>query len=143
MGFFILGVHIMRNLSQEQKNQLLQSKSVLSVTESQVVYSPEFKKFAVKFRNEGMHPHDIFIEGHLDFDFIDYSYMRKTIDRWCDLHSQYGDDYFKVETRGKNKITKLDNDDLDNWTDEDLKTLILVYEQMVEELGKKKASPKK
>jgi hypothetical protein len=29
------------------------------------------------------------------------------------------------------------------WTDEDLKTLILVYEQMVEDLGKKKASPKK
>ena len=133
----------MRNLSKDQKNQLLGSKSVISVSESQVVYSPEFKKLAIMLRNEGMHPHEIFIEGDLDFEFIDYPYMRKTIDRWCDLHEQYGDDYFKVETRGKNKKTKLDNDDLDSWTDEDLKTLILVYEQMVEDLGKKKASTKK
>ena len=128
----------MRNLSKEQKDQLLTSKSVVSVTESQVIYSAEFKKLAIKLRNEGIHPHDIFVEGNLDFDFIEYPYMRKTIDRWCELYEQYGDDYFKVETRGKNKRTKLDNDDLDNWTDEDLKTLILVYEQMVEDLGKKK-----
>ena len=133
----------MRNLSEDQKNQLLGSKSVISVSESQVVYSPEFKKLAINLRNEGMHPHEIFIEGDLDFDFIEFPYMRKTIDRWCDLHEQYGDDYFKVETRGKNKKAKLDNDDLDSWTDEDLKTLILVYEQMVEELGKKNASTKK
>lgn len=133
----------MRNLSKDQKDQLLKSKSIESVTESQVVYSVEFKKLAIKLRNEGMHPHEIFIEGDLDFEFIDLPYMRKTIDRWCDLHEQYGDDYFKVESRGKNKKTKLNNDDLDNWTDEDLKTLILVYEQMVEELGKKKASTKK
>jgi hypothetical protein len=133
----------MRNLSKEQKDQLLKSKSVVSVSESQVVYSPDFKKLAIRLRNEGMHPHDIFIEGDLDLDFIDFPYMRKTIDRWCDLHDQYGDDYFKVETRGTNKKPKLDNNDLDNWTDEDLKTLILVYEQMVEDLGKKKASTKK
>jgi hypothetical protein len=133
----------MRNLSKDQKDQLLKSKSIESVTESQVVYSVEFKKLAIKLRNEGMHPHEIFIEGDLDFEFIDLPYMRKTIDRWSDLHEQYGDDYFKVESRGKNKKTKLNNDDLDNWTDEDLKTLILVYEQMVEELGKKKASTKK
>jgi hypothetical protein len=133
----------MRNLSSDQKNQLLTSKSVTSVTESQVIYSVEFKKMAIKLRNAGMHPHEIFIEGDLNFDFIDLPYMRKTIDRWCDLYEEYGDDYFKIETRGKNKQKKFKDEDLDGWTDEDLKTLVLVYEQMVEDLGKKKASAKK
>jgi len=133
----------MRNLSSEQKNQLLQSKSVVSVTESQVIYSVEFKRLAVKLRNEGFHFSDIFAEGDLDFDFIDPLYMRKTIDRWCDLFEKHGELYFTVESRGKNKTKNLNEVDLDNWSSEDLKTLVLVYEEMVKELGKKKALTKK
>lgn len=95
-------------------------------------------------KKEGIPPHEIFIEGELDFEFIDLAYMRKTLDRWCDLYDEYGEVYFSEELRGKRgKGKKLDNNDLDNWEAEDLKMMILVYENMIEELGKKKASPKK
>jgi hypothetical protein len=134
----------MRNLSKDQRDLMLSSPSVESLTESQVVYTSEFKKLAIKLREQGLTPDEIFIEGGLDFDFIDYDYMRKTIDRWCDLHDRIGDKMFTVETRGKRGHGKKFNpDDLDTFSKEDLKMLVYVLEGVVDELGKTKASSKK
>ncbi len=134
----------MRNLSKDQRDQLLSSPSVDSLTESQVVYTSDFKKLAIKLREQGMSPDEIFIEGDLDFDFIDYDYMRKTIDRWCNMYARFGDNMFTLETRGKRgNGKKFDPDDLDTFSKEDLKMLVYVLEGVVYELGKTKASSKK
>ena len=134
----------MRNLSKDQRDQLLSSPSVHSLTESQVVYTSDFKKLAIKLREQGLSPDEIFIEGDLDFEFIDYDYMRKTIDRWCDIHNRLGDKMFTLETRGKRgNGKKFDPDDLDTFSKEDLKMLVYVLEGVVDELGKTKASSKK
>jgi len=99
---------------------------------------------AIKLREQGLSPDEIFIEGDLDFEFMDYDYMRKTIDRWCDMHNRLGDKMFTLETRGKRgNGKKFDPDDLDTFSKEDLKMLVYVLEGVVDELGKTKASSKK
>ena len=133
----------MQNLSMSQKRALLKNPNVAKITDSHVVFTPKFKIKAVELYLSGKSAEDIFISNGIEPSMFIPDFCRSCIKRWVLKFETNGKDAFKIETRGSGTPTKPVTNNLDSYSVEDLKAIIIVQEEMIEELKKKKALARK
>lgn len=133
----------MQNLSKSDKRALLENPNVEKITESHVVFTPKFKIKAVELYLSGKSPEDIFLSYGIEPSVFIPDFCRSCIKRWLLKYEANGKDSFKSETRGSGTPTKPVTNKLDSYSVEDLKAIIIVQEEMIEELKKKKALARK
>lgn len=133
----------MQNLSKAHKKALLENPNVVKITESHVVFTPKFKVKAVELYLSGTSPTDIFVSNGIDPSIFIPDFCRNCIKRWVVKYESEGKDAFSRETRGSGTPTKPVKSNLDSYSMDDLKSIILVQEEMIEELKKRKALARK
>ena len=133
----------MQNLSMSQKRALLKNPNVAKITDSHVVFTLKFKIKAVELYLSGKSAEDIFISNGIEPSMFIPDFCRSCIKRWVLKFETNGKDAFKIETRGSGTPTKPVTNNLDSYSVEDLKAIIIVQEEMIEELKKKKALARK
>lgn len=86
----------------DQERKLLKSnKYVKKVTESNIHFTVQFKKYAIKQYNNGVLPAEIFAEAGVDVEKFDRGYARKSISRWQNIIEKNGVKSLGSERRGK------------------------------------------
>lgn len=131
----------MRKLTSLQKKVLEKSPHVLRTTDSHVIYSAEFKLLAIKRYDEGFGPAEIFEEYGLKFDFFNHEYYPTNLKRWRKIFQKHGESGFSVENRGREgRPSRVTIDDLSL---NELKALVEIQRDVIEQLKKKKALAKK
>jgi len=133
----------MQNLSNAHKKALLENPNVVKITESHVVFNPKFKLKAVELYLAGTSPTDIFLSNGIEPCFFIPDFCRNCIKRWVSKYQSDGKNAFIRETRGSGTHTKPVKANLDSYSMDDLKSIILVQEEMIEELKKRKALARK
>lgn len=133
----------MQTFTINQKKILLKNPNVLKLTENHLVFKPEFKFIAVNFYLQGMSPDEIFIAHDFNPSFFEPDYFRSCLKRWKIKIEIYGDDAFSTETRGRDSLGRPKNDGLENASIDDLRALVWIQKEMLEEIKKKKALAKK
>lgn len=92
----------MSKFSVAERKKLLSSKYILKVTDSQVLFSPEFKIMAVELFNQGMSPEKVFLHLEIDTAYFLPDFPKKTIARWRKIFKEEGIEGLKKEMRGRN-----------------------------------------
>lgn len=133
----------MQNFTPLQKKVLLGNPNVLKITENHLVFQPEFKVKAVDFYLRGMTADEIFIAHGFDPSFFEEGYFRFNLKRWKLKYELKGKDSLLEEDRGRNATGRPKSIDLDEYTVEDLKAIVYIQDQIIEEVKKKKALAKK
>ncbi len=131
----------MQNFTPNQKKVLLENPNVLKITENHLVFIPEFKIKAVEFYLKGMNADEIFISHGFDANYFEKDYFRSNLKRWKIKYETEGKNSLKEETRGNTGRPK--SVDLDNYSIEDLRAIVFIQDEIIEELKKKKALAKK
>jgi len=132
-----------QNFTPKQKMVLLENPNVLKITENHLVFKPEFKVRAVEFYLKGMTADEIFISHGFEPSFFEDGYFRFNLKRWKLKYELKGKDSLLEEDRGKGSTGRPKTVDLDEYTVEDLKALVYIQDQIIEEIKKKKALAKK
>lgn len=133
----------MQNLSKAHKKALLENPNVVKITESHVVFTPKFKLKAVELYLSGTSPKEVFLSHGIDPAMFIHEFCRNCIKRWLGKYQLEGKNAFSVETRGSGTPTRPVKSNLDSYSMDDLKSIILVQEEMIEELKKRKALARK
>ena len=132
----------MQSFSSEQKRRLLSNPNVLKITNNHVVYTSDFKVQAVELNLKGHLPEQIFIDHGMDPSFFKDDYCRSCLKRWRKTYHSKGRYSLKEENRGRTRLeSKRTN--LDHYSVEDLKAIILVQAEMIQAIKKKKTLVKK
>lgn len=131
----------MQNFTPHQKKVLLENPNVLKITDSHLVFTSEFKIKAVEFFLKGMTAEEIFTSHGFDPNYFENEYFRYSIKRWKLKYESEGRDSLKEETRGN--LGRPKSVDLDNYSIEDLRAIVFIQDEIIEELKKKKALAKK
>lgn len=90
----------MPKLSDNVHKSLLHHPFVEKITDTQVLFTAEFKIHAVKMNLKGQSPKDIFIEAGIDVSLFKEEFPKKSVSRWKKIYEDYGEDAFKHERRG-------------------------------------------
>jgi transposase len=90
----------MPKLSDSVRKSLLHNPWVERITDTQVLFTAEFKIHAVKMNLKGQSPKDIFLNAGIDVSLFREEFPKKSVSRWKMIHHDYGDDGFKQERRG-------------------------------------------
>lgn len=133
----------MQNLTKSQKKILLESPHVVKITESHVVFTPEFKVKAVELYLAGTSPKEIFHLNGIDPSLFILDFCRSSIRRWVIKFETEGIEAFSNESRGSGTPSRPVTNNLDSYSMDDLKSIIIVQEEMIEELKKKRALARK
>lgn len=131
----------MQNFTPYQKKVLLENMNVQKITENHLVFTSEFKIKAVEFYLKGMSADEIFISHGFDANFFEKDYFRSNLRRWKVKYEKEGKNSLKEETRGNTGRPK--SVDIDSYSLEDLKAIVFIQDEIIEELKKKKALAKK
>lgn len=115
--------------------------NVQKITENHLVFTSEFKIKAVEFYLKGMSADEIFISHGFDANFFEKDYFRSNLRRWKVKYEKEGKNSLKEETRGNTGRPK--SVDIDSYSLEDLKAIVFIQDEIIEELKKKKALAKK
>lgn len=141
IGLFNYWRTFMQSFSPYQKKILLENPNVLKITENHLVFVPEFKIQAVEFFLKGMTPDEIFISHGFNPDFFEKDYFRLAIKRWRIKYETHGKDSLIEETRGN--LGRPKSTDLDDFTIDDLRALVYIQDEIINEIKKKRALAKK
>ena len=134
----------MQSFTPYQKKVLLENPNVLKITENHLVFTPEFKIKAVEFYLKGMSDEEIFTSHGFNSSFFkDDDYFRRKIQKWKLKYEEAGKHSFKEETRGKGASGRPKSVNLDEFSIEDLRAIVFIQDEIIEELKKKKALAKK
>jgi transposase len=98
----------MSNLSETDKNRLLQNPNVLKVSGSYVTYTPVFKLKAIKLHFAGTPTRQIFVEAGIDLSLFHEEYSKFTLKRWKKAFKKLGNKAFDTKQRVK-KASKQPN----------------------------------
>lgn len=131
----------MQSFSPHQKKILLENPNVLKITENHLVFIPEFKVKAVEFFLKGMSPEEIFISHGFNPAYFEKDYFRLAIKRWRLKYETDGKDSLTEETRGSTGRPKAI--DIDDFTIDDLRALVFIQDEIINEIKKKRALAKK
>jgi len=133
----------MLRLTEEQKNILRKNPNVLKITKSHVVYTPAFKIVAVELNLKGELPTQIFSKHSIDPSFFkDPKYCGSCLKRWRRQYKTKGKHSLKEEVRGR-KLKTGNGSDLDDMDIDDLKAIIIIQQDIIQQIKKKKALVKK
>ena len=133
----------MQELTEVQKKVLLKNPNVLKITNSHVVYTPGFKILAVELSSKGEPPTQIFMSNGIDPSFFkDPGYCHSCLKRWRKTYKVKGKDSLKEEARGR-KLKPRSDDLLDDMDMDDLKAIIMIQQDIIQQIKKKKALIKK
>lgn len=133
----------MQNLSKSQKKTLLDNPNVLKITESHVVFTPAFKIKAVELYASGKLPDEIFEASGIDPKFFIPDFCRSCLRRWAKKHEAQGASSLKSDSRGRSASGRPAKMNLESLSLNDLKAIIAIQEDLIEDLKKKKALAKK
>lgn len=133
----------MQSFTLDQKRILLENSNVLKITENHLVFTPEFKIKAIKLYSKGMTADEIFISHGFDPEFFEQQYFQKRLAKWRLKHELEGPNAFKTETRGKGATGRPKQENLEDYTIEDLRAIVFIQDEIIDELKKKKALAKK
>jgi transposase-like protein len=132
----------MKNLSSQHKKVLLENPNVLKITEKHITYTPAFKIRAVELSLKGIHADDIFSEHGIDPSLFPEGYCRYCLKRWRNKYNSKGKNSLKKDERGSSSSGR-PRQDLDSLSMNDLKALVLIQEEFIKQIKKKKALAKK
>ena len=133
----------MQQLTAEQKKILLNNPNVLKITDSHVVYTPAFKIRAVEFNLKGEPPIEIFAKHGIDPSFFkDPKYCNYCLKRWRIKYNKKGRHSLGEEVRGR-KMKSESASELDDMDMDDLKAIIMIQQDIIQQIKKKKALIKK
>ncbi|AHI05177.1 transposase [Bdellovibrio bacteriovorus W] len=90
----------MGSFTAKDRKDLENNQNVLKVTTSNVTYTPEFKVKALKLRQDGLMPSEIFKDAGINLSLFGKDYPRKCIQRWAKMSQKDGG--LKKERRGVN-----------------------------------------
>ena len=135
----------MSRIEAQRRLRLLQNPSVTRVTEKHITFTQEFRTTFVRMREEGFNTVDILIRSGFRASDFEPGYFNPCVFRWRKQEkSLVQDDAKKSKKRGRPKGLKDKNfRTLDNLTPTDLKSIILVQQEMISELKKRSALTKK
>ena len=88
----------MGSLSERDRKDLEKNPIVLKVTRSNVTYTPEIKAKALKLRQKGQSPSQIFIAAGINLSLFGAGYAKKCLHRWEKMSAQDGG--LKKDRRG-------------------------------------------
>lgn len=125
-----------------KRERIVRNPNVLKMTECHVVFTEDFKRLALRKRAEGQTPLQIFSEAGFDAKDFKPRYFRLVMKKWISPKTENKSGQVKVETRGRKKTVK-NYDTLEGLSAQELKSIILVQEEMLSTLKKMKALPKK
>lgn len=91
----------MLKLSAQDKKRLLATKFVEKITDSHVVFTPEFKIRAVELNMAGKSPVDIFNESGISTSLFREDLPKKSVSRWKKVYLEEGPEGLTEEKRGK------------------------------------------
>ena len=131
----------MQSFTPHQKKVLLENPNVLKITENHLVFIPEFKIKAVEFYLKGMSPDEILISHGFNPNFFEKDYFRLVIKRWKIKYETKGKDSLTEDTRGNTGRPR--SIDLNEYSLEDLRAIVFIQDEIIEEIKKKKALAKK
>lgn len=143
MGFVILGVQIMQNLSDYQRRKLLENPNIERITEKHVVFTSNFKIKSVESYLDGLSATEIFTKAGINLNFFKPQYEKHCLKKWKKKYTEEGKESFSIENRGSGAKGRPKRQDLDKLTYEELQAIIEIQREVIEELKKKKALAKK
>ena len=131
----------MQSFTPHQKKVLLENPNVLKITENHLVFIPKFKINAVEFYLKGMSADEIFISHGFNPNFFEKNYFRYNIKRWKLKYETEGKNSLYEETRGNTGRPK--SVDLNDYSIDDLRAIVFIQDEIINEIKKKKALAKK
>lgn len=91
-----------RAFDPETRAEILRSKNVLRVGETQITYSPDFKVSAVRANLvNNRPPYLIFIDAGFDLDLIGRETPKNCLKKWRAVFRQRGEEGLKDDQRGR------------------------------------------
>ncbi len=132
----------MNRLTPHQKRSLSENPIVLKFTENHVVFTSAFKVKAVELYFGGAAPDEIFINHGIDPSIFKVGYCRHCIKRWKNKYNAKGKHALKEDSRGS-RSTGRPREDLESLGNDDLRAIIAIQKELIEQLKKKKALVKK
>ena len=132
----------MQTYSPYQQKILSENPNVLRVANHMVYYTPQFKIRAVKSRMKGMSSTEIFIKAGFDPSFFKFEYFKNTIKKWAKKYRADGEESFYIEVPNLGGIHS-PHHSLNSLSMDDLKALVYMQGEIIEEIKKKKALAKK
>lgn len=86
----------------EKERKILETNSyVQKVTETQVLFTAQFKIKAVELNLEGISPQEIFIRMGIDTALFLPDFPKKSVSRWRRIYEKLGAEGLEKERRGK------------------------------------------
>jgi hypothetical protein len=141
MGAFFLETDQMKRLSIEQRKALLENENVLKLTDHHVVFTPAFKVKATELYLKGHLAEDIFTSHGIDPGFFKPRYCGYVLKKWGVKYNDQGKFSLREETRGR--AHQQSGGDLEDMDVDDLKAIIRIQQEVISEIKKMKALPKK
>jgi len=133
----------MQELSDYQRKELLKNPNVEKITEKHVVFTSKFKIKAVELYFDGKSPKQIFEDAGIKTHYFKSNYPQFCIKKWKKKYLEKGKESFDIELRGSSKVGRPKKENLDELTYEELRAVIDIQREVIEELKKRKALVKK
>jgi len=135
----------MEQISEQRRSRMLKNPNIARVTKKQIIFTQEFRTTFVRMRDEGFNTVDILIRSGFRASDFEPGYFNDCVFRWRNQEKRLVQGNSKqAKKRGRPKGSKEKNfQTLENLTPNDLKSIILVQEEMIKELKKLDALTKK
>jgi transposase len=102
MGYSFLKGSRMSKFSEVERKKLLSNKYVQKVTDTQVLFTSEFKIKAIELFSQGFSPEKVFLKLEIDTSLFLPAFPKKSITRWRKIYKEYGVEGLIQENRGRN-----------------------------------------
>lgn len=132
----------MQSFTAKQKAELLSNPNVVKITENHLNFTPEFMILAVELYYDGLEAEEIFEVNGFNTKYFEKDYLRLSLKRWKLKYEVRGKESFFTESRGSG-ATGRPKTNLDELTVDELKAIIFIQGELLEEVKKKKALAKK
>lgn len=133
----------MDHLTDDQRRILSKNSNVLKVTKSHLIYKPEFKIKAVELYLKGISPDKIFIDAGIEISFFKERYTYYQLKNWKKIYNDKGKNGLIESERGKKATGRPKKDPLDDMSVEEMKFVIQLQAQIIDEIKKMRALAKK
>jgi transposase len=90
-----------KKFTDQETEILLKNENILSVSDTNIKYCPEFKLKAIKEYNDGKFPMQIFMDAGINIEIIGSENPGRCVDRWRRTYKTQGEKGILEEQRGK------------------------------------------